>query len=194
MNDLIILAFIILLPIIPAYLLFKVLPSRATVSGPLKGLKINLGGAFAGYFAVVLVILSSYNIWHSAPAVKWTVQGRIIDKETGLAVQPLDPRSVTLSPPSPVFGNDGNFTLYFTPTLNDDGRTYDFPKLVVGCPPEYSERTIDMDPAQLASLAADLHVKSEQGHHIKVGDIPLSKVPAWHPTDKAETLKALPAD
>ena len=37
-------------PIVPAYLLFKALPSTAIVTGLLHGFKIDLGGAFAGYF------------------------------------------------------------------------------------------------------------------------------------------------
>lgn len=51
------LAAILLLPAIPAYLLYAVLPSGADVSGPFKGLNIKLSGAFGGYF--LLVLLSS---------------------------------------------------------------------------------------------------------------------------------------
>lgn len=50
------LATILLLPIIPAYILYKFLPASDTdVSGPYKGLSIKLKGAFAGYFLLVLV-------------------------------------------------------------------------------------------------------------------------------------------
>jgi hypothetical protein len=49
-------AVLVLVPIIPAYLLFRALPSEATASGPFKGLSIKLGGAFAGYFLVLLAI------------------------------------------------------------------------------------------------------------------------------------------
>jgi hypothetical protein len=47
---------ILLIPIIPAFILFRFLPSSANVKGPLKGLDIKLGGAFGGY--IVAVILS----------------------------------------------------------------------------------------------------------------------------------------
>ncbi len=50
------LAAILILPIIPAYILYKFLPESDTdVSGPYKGLSIKLKGAFAGYFLLVLV-------------------------------------------------------------------------------------------------------------------------------------------
>lgn len=52
------LAAILLIPIIPAYILYKFLPASDTdVSGPFKGLTLKLKGAFAGYFLLVLVSL-----------------------------------------------------------------------------------------------------------------------------------------
>lgn len=52
---LVVLAAIILLPLIPALLIYILLPSNAQVSGPLEGFRVNLTGAFAGYFALVLL-------------------------------------------------------------------------------------------------------------------------------------------
>ncbi len=50
------LAAILMLPLIPAYILYKFLPASDTdVSGPYKGLSVKLKGAFAGYFLLVLV-------------------------------------------------------------------------------------------------------------------------------------------
>lgn len=46
---------VLLLPLIPAFVLFRFLPSAANVEGPFKGLTIKLGGAFAGYFVTVLL-------------------------------------------------------------------------------------------------------------------------------------------
>lgn len=48
------LASILLLPLIPAYFLYKRLPSKTTVSGPFKGLNVQLTGSFGGYFILVL--------------------------------------------------------------------------------------------------------------------------------------------
>lgn len=45
---------ILLLPMIPAFLLYKIIPSRTDISGPFQGLQIKLGGAFGGYFLLLL--------------------------------------------------------------------------------------------------------------------------------------------
>ncbi|WP_224549138.1 hypothetical protein [Mesorhizobium sp. CA16] len=52
---LVVLAAIILIPLVPAVIIYLLLPSDAHVSGPLKGFNIALTGAFAGYFALVLL-------------------------------------------------------------------------------------------------------------------------------------------
>ena len=44
-----------LVPLIPAYILYKTLPAETSVKGPFQGLKINLSGAFGGYFLLVLI-------------------------------------------------------------------------------------------------------------------------------------------
>ncbi len=54
---LITLATILLLPLIPAFLLYKFLPSKTSVIGPFKGLDVKLTGAFGGYFLLVLTSL-----------------------------------------------------------------------------------------------------------------------------------------
>lgn len=77
-DQLIVLSAIVLLPIIPAYLLFKLLPSKADVTGPFHGQKVALGGAFAGY-VVLLIFISTYyakNL-HGPVYRKWTVHGRL---------------------------------------------------------------------------------------------------------------------
>jgi len=50
----IIFVIIVLLPLIPAFLLYKFLPSKTNAAGPFKGLNIKLSGAFAGYFILLL--------------------------------------------------------------------------------------------------------------------------------------------
>src|SRR4028118_480786 len=58
-NFYLVLAAILLVPIIPAYILYKFLPQSDTdVSGPYQGLSIKLKGAFAGYFLLVIVGLA----------------------------------------------------------------------------------------------------------------------------------------
>src|SRR5262249_21725305 len=60
----------ILLPFIPAYVLYKTLPSRTTVKGPFKGLNIKLGGAFGGYFLLVITIFG-FIFTHPSPPPSW---------------------------------------------------------------------------------------------------------------------------
>jgi hypothetical protein len=52
------LLFILLIPLIPAMLLYTFLPSKTAVDGPFKGLNIKLSGAFSGYFLLVLIAIS----------------------------------------------------------------------------------------------------------------------------------------
>src|SRR5688572_23964584 len=54
------LAAILLLPLIPAFLLYKFLPSKTNVSGPFKGLNLKLTGAFGGYFLLVLTAIGLF--------------------------------------------------------------------------------------------------------------------------------------
>lgn len=54
------LAAILLMPLIPAFLLYKFLPSKTNVGGPFKGLSLKLTGAFAGYFLLVISAMSVF--------------------------------------------------------------------------------------------------------------------------------------
>jgi hypothetical protein len=75
---LVILSAIVLLPLIPAYLLFKALPSSGTVEGPLAGLKVKLGGAFGGYVALTVFISVTFGGDLLHPAYRtWRVQGTL---------------------------------------------------------------------------------------------------------------------
>lgn len=58
-NFFLVLGAILLLPIIPAFIIYKFLPTSDTdVSGPYHGLSLKLKGAFAGYFLLVIVGLA----------------------------------------------------------------------------------------------------------------------------------------
>jgi hypothetical protein len=55
MEIIIALSTILLLPLIPALMIYKFLPSTTVIKGPFKGLHLDLTGAFGGYFLLVLV-------------------------------------------------------------------------------------------------------------------------------------------
>ena len=74
-NILVVYAFIVLLPLIPAVLLFTVLRSSATVTGPVAGMKVSLGGSFGGYFVLFMVLVVHFK---ELPQVEtWHVTGSL---------------------------------------------------------------------------------------------------------------------
>ena len=187
-------AALLLLPVIPAYLLFATLPGHAAVRGPLKGFKINLSGAFAGYFAILLLLLAFPSVWKPGPASgirRWVVRGRIVNPD-GSPVQPLDPKNVTLSPPTLEVGSDGNFTVSFAATPTEDGEGVVFPDLVVaadGCKPQ----TIHLGPNYWTGLAAEVRQERERTHVIRLDDIKLDGLPAYAlPTPGLATASSEP--
>jgi hypothetical protein len=104
-NTIVILSFVILLPLVPAFLLFKLLPSRAVVKGPLAGLNVNLGGAFGGYVSLTVFITTvamNANMLKppKAPDPVWHVRGTIqLEDEDGSA----DPVTFQLVKPEKSF-------------------------------------------------------------------------------------------
>ena len=122
----------ILLPIIPALLLYKLLPSTADVAGPFHGLQIKLGGAFAGYFLLVLVIF----FWpRGKPYEVWTLNGYIQD-ENGMTL-PQDKVNLNIQPRSIEYLDDGSFEMDILVKRGQSGQVK-FPTL-----------TVDWQPAQL---------------------------------------------
>jgi hypothetical protein len=76
MNQLIVLSAIVLLPLIPAFILFKTIKSSAQVDGPLAGgLKVSLGGAFGGYVALTVFIATYFS--HMPHVTTWHVKGEL---------------------------------------------------------------------------------------------------------------------
>jgi hypothetical protein len=70
---------ILLLPLIPAFVLFRFLPSTANVQGPFKGLTLKLGGAFAGYFVTVLL---SWQVAKSMLEPTWSDNWNVVAQIT----------------------------------------------------------------------------------------------------------------
>jgi len=137
----------ILLPIIPALLLYKLLPSTADVSGPFHGLQIKLGGAFAGYFLLVLVI----SFWPRPKPRElayevWTLKGQI-QEEDG-AIIPQDKVNLNIQPRSVDYNPDGSFEMDILVRRGQSGQVK-FPTLVIERNPiqPFGSATIHLDPS-----------------------------------------------
>jgi hypothetical protein len=123
-------------PLLPAFSLYKSLPSRTSVRGPFKGLKINLQGAFGGYFLLVLLAFSFafFILTPSNPQCEvWKVTGMIQTKST-------DPNTADVSadlvgteikeePCAYLIDSEGKFEIMVTAMPDIEG-TIKFPGLI----------------------------------------------------------------
>ena len=102
-------------PILPAYILYKNLPSRATVKGPFKGFSVQLTGAFAGYFILFLSTLSFVSFRPKppttfAPFEVWQIKGTVSAEGINRSLKPDDFR-FSSRPPLVNLNPDGSFSM-----------------------------------------------------------------------------------
>ena len=123
---------IVLVPIIPAYILFKMLGSQAQATGKeFFGFNVQLGGAFAGYFVLMLLLVHVFNGWLKPPSAQtiYHLRGQIVnDKNQGVA---LSSDNFTLMPaPQPMFSTNknGEFDLSF---IVDPNHSESYPSIEV---------------------------------------------------------------
>lgn len=112
----------VLLPLIPAYILYRLLPSQADLEGPWKGMKLKMSGAFAGYF---VLMISLFGFSSRLPNYEvWTVEGTMAFSD---GAGSFDERVVrfTLEPPGVRVFPDGSFRL----TLLTSPQTSGIPEL-----------------------------------------------------------------
>ena len=136
----------ILLPILPAYLLFKVSPlvrknpvaspaaaadpaagsSEGSVSGMFQGMQIKLAGAFSGYFLVFLMLSGTIReIINESDLEIWEIQGNVVDANTHLPIdRKLNP-FISAYPKNLV--NNGKFKFQLVGKRN--GACVEFPDL-----------------------------------------------------------------
>jgi len=109
---------ILIIPLVPSYVLYKNLPSKTTVTGPFKGLNINLTGAFGGYFLLVLVSWgvvshllvpaeSNYEIW----SVTGMVESSETDENLNDHVSGIKETAIGVTPPNFIMGSSGDFSI-----------------------------------------------------------------------------------
>jgi hypothetical protein len=165
MASIVVLAAMLLIPIVPAYVLFKALPSNADAEGPFQGLKVKLGGAFAGYFVVLLVVFTLRNDWAPPappPAYQvWQVQGTLLDpdgKPLGALLQDV----IRIKPETFVNRGGGSFevTVLAKPGPMGDAQ---LPTLDIAYQP-YAEFPVSLDGE--SGGAASVHVARDDVRHV----------------------------
>lgn len=161
-GDLTYIAAVVLVPLIPAFILYKFLPAgRTEVDGPFKGLDIKLSGAFAGYFLVVLIVTSllvfliktkPVAICPPCPAPPvtqyevYTVTGEV-DLEGEPNSHKIDTNQLTFSlqPSERTLNPDGSFSFDIPVKPGQVGEPQ-FPALIVGhIDPRYDKATIPLN-------------------------------------------------
>src|SRR5439155_9530982 len=107
--DLAYMLLIVLVPILPAFALFRFLPSTADVGGPLKGLNVKISGAFAGYIVGVLVSWQvATSLLEPTWADNWKVYGHVAFIDASSA-HPAPPELVVMvRPPVPDIQSNGD--------------------------------------------------------------------------------------
>jgi hypothetical protein len=153
----------LLLPIIPAFILHRYLPNKTFVKGPLKGLQINLSGAFAGYFLLFFLL---YLAPRPLSSEVWKVVGTISPNSKITPEYQIDCR---ISPPLTNIPDNKSFEVTVPIEIKDGKRS--FPDLVLTCKPDgkFETQTIHLGEEweKLDSIKLD---RDERAHTIKIND------------------------
>lgn len=132
----------LLLPLVPAYILYKALRSEASVTGPFQGFRLHLSGAFAGYFILVVAVFHFSPLFHPDHYQVWEVKGHLaVDPVAGQASS-VKPR-ITVEPPFQNIYDDGRFDMEIVTVPGERGQIK-FPTLVVQHP-DYQSVSIDLN-------------------------------------------------
>jgi hypothetical protein len=103
----------LIFPIIPAYLLYRALPAgrKTRVSGPWKGLNVQLTGAFAGYFLLFITMIGFISLRpEPVDSRVWEVKGKIALDGRNSSVKPGDFR-ISSQPAIVNVNPDGSFKM-----------------------------------------------------------------------------------
>jgi hypothetical protein len=170
---------LVLVPLVPAFVLFKVLKSHGEVGGPLYGFNIQLGGAFAGYFALFLLVLFAFRPYLIPPPTRlvWKLEGQVVDDHKRPVAITSDNFALLPTPTPPISTNaaDGRFIVSFIADPEDGGGVI-YPTIVVSYR-DYLPKEVTLDPRQhLAKAPKEEALTWDELHHvIYVPTISLSK-------------------
>jgi hypothetical protein len=178
-DDFVYIVAVILLPLIPAVIIFKLIPgeSRVDAEGPFQGLKLKLSGAFAGYFIVVLVAWAQVRLMIEPSRVRiWHVTGSVSLGEPGAG--PITAVQVQVEPPrSSIKDGQGRISFPLAIPLKHSGDGISSLYLSF---PGYETAYLELDPdgKHLAAYQSDsqkaVHI-DDANSVIDVGTIVLRK-------------------
>jgi hypothetical protein len=162
----------LLVPIIPAFIFHRWLPSESFVSGPLKGLKIDLTGAFASYFLLFFLL---YLAPRPKTAEVWKVIGRI-KPNSDITNAQLD---FQVSPPLVLIPDGKSFEMIL-PIEIKDGKE-NFPNIVISCKPtdQFQTMVIHLNDEWSRLDQSIKFERNEQDHTITIDSpVEITKVDA----------------
>jgi len=188
MNDpLLLMTFGFLLPLVPAFILYRLLPSDIKVGGPFHGLNLQLSGAFGGYFLLtVMAFVYIKSIPKPVTDDLWEVHGRVAC-QSGLNVNQL---RVRVQPPNYELPSydlpNGELTLRVPAKLDSFGKLM-FPTLLIeGAGEEINNLTIDLNEDSPTTQGGWKLDKNQAAKAISVKDIPtLQKKSPFNPPGPA---------
>jgi hypothetical protein len=179
-------AAILIIPLVPAYILYRTLPSSSSVRGPFQGLNVKFKGAFAGYFVLVLVS-GSYFSMHP-PSANTFEMWRLIGKATFVAGNPAEPDpkflNISLVPTrqtaEPVVGDTMRFVVDMPVERMPDGTT--------GF--KYDEVYVDYNGKGRQALPIKPEALKQKEHVIEIGTANIT----IQPSGRTSEPKRVPAE
>ena len=191
----VVMAAVVLLPLVPAFLLFKFLQSTGSAEGPLAGLGVKFSGAAACYLVILLLLLwrlpQQDEHYHT-----WTVEGVIgVKPATGESDPNLNDLFVRAVPPRLFVMNQGAFS-WEIPVVEGVNGQLRFPDLQLDLR-GYRGITVPLQPGRLYGASSSALEYDHERRVISVKE-PIVLQSAARDTayvpSKAATVALMPAD
>jgi hypothetical protein len=185
-TELVFMTALVILPLIPAVVLFWALPSKGQVSGPFKGLNVKFSGAFAGYMILFgcLLQIRPTDFDHSHV---WQVKGRVAFKRPHAETKPnTNDIRVRVTPPDLVVHGDGSGggSFRFDVPIPEKNGEPDFPRLSLDLA-GYEPLSVSLAPDQPGD-GSDVEASYDPSkRHISLGTITLRSASLGDAYDEA---------
>jgi len=140
MDVIIYIIVIMLVPLVPALILYKFLPSNTIVNGPFKGLTIDLSGAFGGYFLLVLIasgFIAMFKGDNNPYFDVWKVTGNVAyltnnTDHNNLSERMVEGVGIRIVPPIYHVETKGSFSADVIVFSDAEGKPMSAPSLAIG--------------------------------------------------------------